>query len=54
MAASSSSSSTKPKRAHRTLTIETKVEILDQLGDKSYKLLSEKYGVGISTIADSR
>ena len=41
-----------PKRAHTSLSIEQKVEILDKIGKKSYKLLSEEYGVGISTIAD--
>ena len=33
------------KRAHRSLTIEEKVEIVDQIGKKNYKLLSEQYGV---------
>ena len=41
------------KRAHVSLTIEQKVEILDLIEKKtSYKLLSEKYGIGISTISD--
>ncbi len=40
------------KRAHKTLTIEEKVKILDQIGKKSYKVLSEEYGIGISTISD--
>ena len=31
-----------------------KVEILDQIGKKSYKLLSEQYGVGISTVSDTQ
>ena len=39
------------KRAHKSLTIEEQVEI--QIGKKSYKLLSEQYGVGISTIPDT-
>ena len=34
--------------------IEQKVEILDKIGGKSYKLLSEEYGVGISTISGGR
>ena len=32
------------KRACTSLSIEEKVEILDQLGKKSYKSLSDKYG----------
>ena len=32
------------KRACTSLSIEEKVEILDQIGKKSYKLLSDKYG----------
>ena len=40
------------KRAHKTLTIHQKLEILDQIGKKSYKVLSEEYGVGVSTISD--
>ena len=42
----------KPKRTHTSLSIEKKVEILDKIGKKSYKVLSEEYGVGISTISD--
>ena len=38
------------KRAHKSLTIE---ENLDQIRKKSYKLLSEQYGVGISTISEA-
>ena len=41
------------KRAHKNLTIEEKVVILDRIGKKSYKLLSEQYGVVISTISDT-
>ena len=55
MASSSSSSSStakKRKRAHKTLSIEEKVEILDQIPNKSYRIISEKYGVGTSTISD--
>ena len=40
------------KRAHKTLTIYQKLEIVDQIGKKSYKVLSEEYGVGVSTISD--
>ena len=40
------------KWAHKTLTIHQKLEILDQIGKKSYKVLSEEYGVGVSTISD--
>lgn len=28
------------------------MRILDQIGSKSYKVLAEEYGVGISTISD--
>ncbi len=42
----------KSKRAHKSLSIADKVKILDQIGKKSYKLLSEEFGVGISTISD--
>ena len=42
----------KSKRAHRSLSIADKVKILNQIGQKSYKLLSEEFGVGISTISD--
>ena len=34
------------------MSVQQKVEILDKIGEKSYKVLSEEYGVGISTIAD--
>ena len=40
------------KRSKTCLSIEKKVEILDQIGRKSYKILSEEYGIGISTVAD--
>ena len=40
------------KRAHKSLSIADKVKILDKIGEKSYKLLAEEYGVGISTISD--
>lgn len=33
------------KSAHRCLTVEEKVDILDQIGKKSYKILSEEYRV---------
>ena len=42
----------KSKRAHKSLSIADKVKILDQIERKSYKLLSELLGVGISTISD--
>ncbi len=42
----------KRKRAHKTLTIDEKVEILKDIGKKSYQVLADKYGVGVSTIAD--
>ena len=41
------------KRAHNTLIIiDEKIEIIDQLGTKSYTLLAEQYGIGRSTISD--
>ncbi|XP_062523895.1 jerky protein homolog-like [Corticium candelabrum] len=42
----------KTKRAHKTLTIEQKVAILDELGSASYSVLCERYGIGRSTISD--
>ena len=39
----------KSKRAHKSFSI---VKILDQIERKSYKLLSEEFEVGISTISD--
>ena len=42
------------KRVHKSLTIEEKVEILDQIWKKSYKLLSEQHGVGISTVSTTQ
>ena len=47
-----STSGRKPKRAHKTLTINQKIEILDQLGKKSYTVLCEEYGIGKSTITE--
>ena len=40
------------KRAHKTLTIDEKIKILDQLGTKSYTLLAKQYSIGQSTISD--
>ena len=42
------------KRAHKTLTIEQKVELLDKVGHTSYTVLCEEYGIGCSTITDIR
>ena len=36
-----------PKRAHKSFTIDQKIEILDQIGRKSYKVLKDEYRVGI-------
>ena len=47
-----STSGRKPKRLHKTLTINEKIEILDQIGKKSYTVLCEEYGVGKSMITD--
>ena len=46
--------SKKMKRPHKTLSIHQKLEILDQVGKKSYALLSEEYGIGRSTITSLR
>lgn len=40
------------KRAHKTLIIDQKLELLDQIGKKSYTVLCEEYGIGRSTISD--
>ena len=42
-----------PKRAHKTLTLAEKQDILQKLnsGD-SVKLVSEKYGMSTSTVSD--
>ena len=50
--AASSTSEKVAKLSKTCLSIEKKVEILDQIGCKSYKILSEEYGIGISTVAD--
>ena len=50
--AASSMSEKVAKRSKTCLSIEKKVEILDQIGRKSYKILLEEYGIGISTVAD--
>ena len=41
------------EKSTKSLTMEEKVEILDQTGKKSNKLLSEQCGVGISSISDT-
>ena len=38
--------------AHKTLTFDQKLELLDQIGKTSYSMLGEKYGIGRSTITD--
>ena len=47
-----SAGSKRQKRAHKTLTIDKKLEVLAQIGKKSYTSLCEMYGVGRSTIGD--
>ena len=42
----------KPKRHHKTLTIEDKISLLDDLPTCSYFVLCERYGVGRSTMSD--
>ncbi len=44
----------KTKRSFKSLSIDTKIEILEQIGRVSYPVLAEKYGVGTSTISDIR
>ena len=41
-----------PKRAHKTLSIDQKVKLVDQIDKKSYTVLCEEYGIGRSTISD--
>ena len=40
------------KRAHKTLSLEEKLKVLDDIGSKTYCQLAEEYGVGRSTISD--
>ena len=40
------------KRPQKLLIIHEKVEILDQIGKKSYTVISEEYGIGRATITD--
>ena len=40
------------KRAHKTLTIDQKIEVLDQLPTKSYTIICKEFGIGRSTITD--
>lgn len=42
----------KAKRRHKTLTIDEKIAILDELPTSSYAVIAERYGVGRSTIGD--
>ena len=42
----------KSKRSHKTLTIDKKLELLDQIRKKSYTVLCEEYGIGRSTITN--
>ena len=42
------------KRAHKTLSLEEKLTILEELSSKTHRQLAEKYGVGVSTVADIR
>ena len=35
------------KRAHKTLSLEEKLTILDELSSKTHRQLAEKYGVGV-------
>ena len=42
----------KPKRRHKTLTIEDKISLLNDLPTCSHSVLCERYGIGRSTISD--
>lgn len=42
------------KEAHKTLTIDQKPELLEQIGKKSCTVLCEEYRIGRSTISDIR
>ena len=42
----------KAKRAHKTLTVDQKLKLLDQIGKKSYTVLCEGNRIGRSTITD--
>lgn len=37
---------TKAKRVHKTLTVNQKLKLLNQIGKKSYTVLCEEYGIG--------
>ena len=52
--ASNSAAPTTGKRAHKTLTIDQKIELLDKVGHTSYTVLCEEYGIGHLTITDLR
>ena len=43
---------TKAKRAHKALTVDQKLKLLDQIGKKSYTELCKEYGIWQSTITD--
>ena len=47
-----STSGRKPKRVHKTFTIDQKIEILDRNQSKSYTVLCKEYGIGRLTISD--
>ena len=47
-----STSARKPKQAYKMLTIDQKLEILDQISTRSYNVLCKEYGIGRSTISD--
>ncbi len=42
------------KRAHKTLSLDEKLQIFEKLCSHTHWQLSEEYGVGVSTIADIR
>jgi hypothetical protein len=42
------------KRAHKTLTIEEKIQVLDQLPTKSYTVICKEFGIGRATITDMK
>ena len=42
----------KPKRAHKTISIDQKIQLLYQINKKSYTVFCEEFGIRPSTISD--
>ncbi len=41
-------------KCHKTLSLDEKLQIFEKLGSHTHRQLSEEYGVGVSTIADTK